>query len=960
MELELRVNGVVESLDVAPGEVLLTMLRRNGYCSVKQGCETGECGACTVLVDGTSRPSCIMLAAQAGGCTLTTVEGLGSARNLHPLQQAFVDEGAVQCGFCTPGMLLSSSALLERNPNPTEDEVRDALSGNLCRCTGYAKPVQAVLRAAAVLRGETVAPLEYAVANGSEGRDSGTTGGMRAIGANGVSSTTAKQRAVTASTTPTQAQIVGKSVHNVDAVKLTTGRAAFADDVAIHGMIYGRILTSPYAHAVIRSIDVSEAKALPGVHAVLTYEDVQRVPYASGGMSGPQDRYSLDYIVRYVGDRVAAVAAETSELAEQAIKLIKVEYDVLPAILDPRQALEANAPRLHPESESRNIYDAERNIAARVHSDTGDVERGFTESDVIVEGEYLVPITQQAPIENHTVITYFDENEFLVVRTSTQAPHLVRRTLAPILGLPARRIHVEQPNVGSGPGVKQGVVLEDICALLTLASNRPVRLAHSRADEFRSSVQQQHIVRMKTGVKRDGTLIANQMVILASTGAYGTHPLTTTSSATPSALPLYPCPHTRFVAEVLYTNLPPSSTFFGSSPEFFALECHMDEIARRLGIDVIELRRKNWIKAGDTYPFMQAAGRNNGAVIESSGLPECVEAVEAVLQWNEKRGKSGRDRFRRGVGIALSLYGNPVGDTDISGATIKLNEDGSFDVFVGVADDTSKTLLTQIAAEVLNVPMEDILLHTSGTDTIPFNTVTSAADTLYSAGGAVKKAAEQVRRQLLTSAGRMLSMLPEALKIHDGVITTSSLNDQRLTIGQMASHLLAGEGRHIIATASWKERQIPTSFAAQGVEVEVDTDTGIVRVLKIVTAVDAGQLINPLIAESQVQGNVAYALGAGVSEELLYDQKGQLLSTNLSDYRIYNAPDMPEMQTYLIETKNASGPFGAKSVSEVSLSGVAPAIANAVVDALRVRIQQLPMTPERVLRAIHTQQGVQQ
>ncbi|GAC1356709.1 MAG: molybdopterin-dependent oxidoreductase [Ktedonobacteraceae bacterium] len=898
MELELRVNGVVESLDVAAGESLLTLLRRNGCTSVKQGCETGECGACTVLVDGIPKPSCVMLAAQAGGCTLTTVEGLGTAHKLHPIQQAFIDAGATLCGFCIPGMVLSASALLNYTPNPTEDEVRDALSGNLCRCMGYVKPVQAVLRAAAILRGDV--PSEYS-----------------------------------------SISVVGKTVHSIDAAKLVTGRATFTNDSTIKGMLYGKVLTSPHAHAVIRSINTVQARAIPGVHAVLTYEDVQRIPYASA--SGPQDRYSLDYIVRYVGDRVAAVAAETPELAQQALERIAVEYDILPALLDPRQTLEADTVRIHAESESRNIYAAERNIAARVRTETGDVERGFAESDMVIVGEYLTPMTREASLETRTVMTYFDEDDYLVVRSNARTPHLVRRVIASVLDVAARRIRVEQPAIGGGPGTKPGIVLEDICALLTQATRRPVRLACSRAEEFQGShAYPQHIVRMKTGVKRDGTIVANQMLVLASTGAYGTYMTTTATSG--GVLELYPCPHTRFVTEVLYTNHPPASNPPGYEAEFFALESHMDEIAQRLGMDAIALRRKNWVKSAN----VQVARASEG-----SGLSECMQVVETKLQWSGKRGRVWNSRLHRGVGVALTSYDNALSGAESSGAIVKLNDDGSFDIFVSVADPIIKTMLAQIAAEVCSVSVDDILLHTSGTEITPFATTTNAASTLYNAGAALRRAAEQVRRQVLIIAGRLLNVMPETLTMQDGTIMPSPRNGQKLTIAQVASHLLSSEGRQIVANASWKETNAPTAFAVQGAEVEVDTETGALRVVKLIAAVDGGRSMNPLLAEVQVQGSMAQGLGAAVSEEVLYNQQGQLLTTTFSDYHIYNAAEMPEMQTHLIQSGDTAGIFGAKSVVEVARSGVAPAIANAVADALGFRVRQLPLTPERILRAIH-------
>ncbi len=984
MELELRINGLIKSLDVAPNESLLALLRREGYYSVKHGCETGECGACTVLIDGVPRPGCVTLAAQAGGCTLITVENLGTARKLHPIQEAFIDTGAIQCGFCTPGMVLSAYALLKRNPDPTEADVRDALSGNLCRCTGYVKPVQAVLRAAAIMRGEEVvpisrpssdenfqpwdpgrSPLEHAEHGASSHDDDG---GLAGAGKDHPTRDKSSSGGGTATLVDTRVStdlsIVGKAERKVDAVKLVTGKPAFVDDIELRGMLYGRLLTSPHAHAIIRDIDVSEARALPGVHAVLTYKDVQRVPYTTAGQSwpepGPHDQYCLDYRVRFVGDRVAAVAAETPEIAEQALKLIQVDYEVLPALLDPRKAMDPGAPCLHPEPESYRIYDASRNIAAHLHAEVGEVERGFAGSDLVVEGEYIVPQVQQTPIENHIVITYWDEDDRLVVRTSTQVPYHVRRIIAPLIGLPPRRIRVIKPRIGGGFGVKQEVLIEDICALLTIATDRPVKLELSRAEEFRSSRSRHpQIIHMKTGVKRDGTLVANSMTLLANTGAYGTHSLTVQSNTGSKTLPIYPCPNIRFIAEVVYTNLPPAGAFrgYGVPQGFFALESHMDEIARQLGMDALELRRKNWIKVGDENPLAKALGEGKqgyGQVIESCGLPQCLQIVEEKLDWKEKRGKGGNGRFRRGVGVALAMHGTAIAGLDMGGASIKLNDDGSFNVLVGATDigTGSDTVIAQIAAEVLGVRVEDIIMHSSDTDFTPFDTGAYASSTTYISGGATKKAAEQVRAQILEVAGGMLKTDPETLTIKDRII--SAPDGRTVTVSQVALHSLHVENQQqIMATASWMSYESPPPFAAQGAEVEVDTETGVVRVLKAISAVDAGRVINPITAEGQIEGGATQALGYGICEEMIYNQQGALLTTNLSDYRIYSAPDMPAMETYIVETSDPFGPFGAKAIAEIPIDGMAPAVANAVADALGIRIPQIPLTPERVLHAIH-------
>ena len=983
MEVEFRINGVIKSLDVAANQSLLSALRQEGYFSVKHGCETGECGACTVLIDGVARPSCITFAAQVGGCTLTTVESLGNARKLHPIQEAFIDTGAIQCGFCTPGMVLSAYELLKNNANPTEAEVRDALSGNLCRCTGYVKPVQAVLRAAAVMRGEPMAPisrpdsrqnfqawdpgrspLEHGEHGASSlstpGEDEGHGAPTQGNDAGGGVAT------LTGTRVSTELSIVGKAERKVDAVKLVTGKPAYVDDIELRDMLHGRLLTSPHAHAIIRDIDVSEARALPGVHAVLTYKDIQRVPYTTAGQSwpepGPHDQYSLDYIVRFVGDRVAAVAAETAEIAEQALKLIKVDYEVKPAVLDPRKAMHPDAPRIHPEPESYRIHDASRNIAAHLHAEVGDVERGFAESDLIVEGEYIVPQVQQTPIENHIVITYWDEDDRLVVRTSTQVPYHVRRIIAPVIGLSPRRIRVIKPRIGGGFGVKQEVLLEDICALLTLATDRPVKLEYSRAEEFRSSRSRHpQIIRMKTGVMRDGTLVANSMKLIANTGAYGGHSLTVQSNTGSKTLPLYPCPNILFDADVVYTNLPPAGAFrgYGVPQGAFALESHMDEVARQLGMDALELRRKNWIKEGEELPFAKALGEGKEGydqVIQSCGLPQCLQIVEERLNWKERRGKGGKGRYRRGVGVALAMHGTAIAGLDMAGASIKLNDDGSFNLLVGATDigTGSDTVIAQIVAETLGVRVEDIIIHSSDTDFTPFDTGAYASSTTYISGGAAKKAAEQARAQILAVAGSMLKANAETLTLKDRVITAP--NGNTVTVSQVALHSLHVENQQqIMATASWMSYESPPPFAAQGAEVEVDTETGVVRVLRAISAIDAGRVINPITAEGQIEGGATQALGYGICEEMVYDANGAMLTTNLSDYRIFSAPDMPEMETYIVETSDPFGPFGAKAIAEIPIDGMAPAVANAVADALGLRIRQIPLTPERVLRAIRGQ-----
>ncbi len=973
MRLSYRINGTPCEVEASPGESLLWVLRAQGIVSPKHGCESGECGACAVLVDGTPRVSCVMLAAQAQGHEIFTVEGLGRLTDLDPIQQSFVDSGAVQCGYCTPAMVLVTRALLKANARPSEEQVREALAGNLCRCTGYVKPVQAVLRAAAILRGET--PDGQSLPPGalrpiwSPGLEPpGLPGQPRlGTGAGGPQPDMAEQGAEVAVMAPpaeaSPLRVVGKAQRKVDAAKLVAGRPCFVDDIEIRGLLYGKLLTSPHAHAVIRNIDVSKARSLPGVHAVLTHKDVARVVYTTAGQSwpepGPHDQFSLDDRVRFAGDRVAAVAAETREIAQKAIELIEVDYEVLPAILDPSDSMAPGAPVIHPEPESYQIEDRERNLAARIDAQIGDVDGVMARADLVVEGEYEVPQVQQTPLEPHVVITYWDEDERLVVRTSTQVPYHVRRIIAPVIGLPPKRIRVIKPRIGGGFGVKQEVLIEDICAHLTLATNRPVRLEYSREEEFRSSRSRHpQRIRMRSAVSRDGTLLANDMYVLANTGAYGTHAVTVQSNTGSKTLPIYRCANVRFVADVVYTNLPPPGAFrgYGAPQGFFAMESHMDEVARRLGMDPIEFRLKNCLRTGDTNVLAVALGEGKEGyeqIIRSCGLPECVELGSKAISWNSKRGRSTSGRVRRGVGMAIAMHGTAIAGLDMGAASLKLNDDGSFNLLVGATDlgTGSDTVLAQIAAEVLGVEVEDVVVYSSDTDFTPFDTGAYASSTTYISGGAVKAAAELVRDQMLEVAAIMLQVEAGSLRCADGRIHATDLRS--VSVSEVALHSLhVSNQRQIMATASNMSYESPPPFAAQFAEVEVDTETGVVTVLKVVSAVDCGRAINPAGASGQVEGGVTQALGYALSEEMVYDDQGMLLTTDFRDYRIFSSADMPELETFLVETQDPFGPFGAKAVAEIPLDGVAPAVANAVADATGVRVGRIPLIPERVYRAL--------
>ncbi len=964
MKYHLQINGQSHTVEAAADARLLDVLRRLGYLGVKSGgCNRGECGACTVLMDGKAVNSCMFLAVQAQGHSLTTIEGLGAAANLgwkqteglSPLQQAFIENGSIQCGYCTSAMILAAKALLEKNPDPSEAEVREALSGILCRCTAYVKPVEAVLRAAELMRAAK-----------------GTAAPAPAYAA---------PKLVPVDDIP-RTLVIGKSAVKLDAAKLAQGKAAFTADFAQPGTLIARVLRSPLAHARIVRINTEKAKALPGVAAVLTWEDLPRVVYSTAGQSdpipGPLDSFSLDNKVRFVGDRVAFVAAESAEIADQALGLIEVEYEELPAVLDSREAMKPGAVIIHDEPEYVNFADSDptENLAAKIRIDIGDVEKGFAEADRIFEREYVVPKVQQAHIEPHVALSYWDPDDRLVIVTSTQVPFHARRMLAPLLKLPVKRIRVIKPRIGGGFGNKQEVLVEDIAAHLTIATGRPVIYEMSREEEFIASRSRHPMrIKMRTGVKLDGTMTANEMTVLSDTGAYGCHALTVTGNTGQKSMGLYvgdgeyrKSPNIRFYADIVYTNTPPAGAYrgYGVPQGYWPLDRHMETIARALGLDPLAFRLKNALRSGEYQPFSTSwnEGREpRPEIIYSVGLEACVREGAEAIGWNGKSGNPawheipGKPHLRRGIGAALVMQGTAIPYLDMGAASLKLNDDGSFNLLVGATDlgTGSDTVLAQMAAEVLGVNEDDIIVYSSDTDFTPFDKGAYASSTTYISGTAVIKAAQQVAEQIRARASAMFAeagvqAAPESILLQSG--KAHEPGGRSYSLEEIALNSLHHtDQEQIMAVASHVSPSSPPPFAAQFATVLVDLQTGQVTVEDLVMAVDGGVIVNPAAASGQIEGGMAQALGYGVCEEMVYDAAGQAREKDLVDYHIFRADEMPEMQTIFIQTYEKTHPFGAKAVAEIPLDGVAPAVGNAVLDACGADIIDNPITPEKVWRA---------
>ncbi|RJP52205.1 MAG: xanthine dehydrogenase [Anaerolineaceae bacterium] len=985
MNLTLHINGIDHEIEAPVHTTLLSALRGLGFHGVKFGDEQGLSGADTILLDGRPVNAGSLLAAQAEGHKVATIEALGEhpeqgwkkTDGLHPLQQAFVENGAIQCGYCTPAQILAAKALLEKNPNPSEAEVREAISGVLCRCTGYLKPVQAVLNAAAVMRGEE--PVSWESVNWDLGNRGDLNPDNQTTNLPSDQFTNVMTRPKVVVTPDKQTwQTVGKPEIKLDAVKLVQGKPAFTADIEKRGLLHAKVLHSPHAHARIKRIDVRSARDLEGVAAVLTWQDIPRVAYSTAGQSdpipGPLDTFSLDNKVRFVGDRVAFVAAETPEIAEKALSLIEVDYEILPAILDSREAM-ASPIRIHDEPEYVNFADShpEKNLAAEIRIDIGNVEKGFAEADQIFEAEYTVPKVQQAHIEPHVAVTYWDEDDRLVIRTSTQVPFHVRRQLAPVLGLPVKRIRVIKPRIGGGFGGKQEVLMEDVAAHLTIATKRPVLYEYTREEEFVASRSRHPMrIKMKTGVKRDGTITANEMYALSDTGAYGCHALTVTGNTGHKSMALYvgdgeyrKSPNIRFYADIVYTNTPPSGAYrgYGVPQGYWPLDRHMEKIARALNLDPLEFRLKNALRPGEYHPFSTAwnEGREpRPEIIHTVGLEQCVAQGRAAIGWDDKFGNEAwhgdktKSVKRKGVGVALVMQGTAIPYLDMGGASIKMNDDGSFNLLVGATDlgTGSDTVLAQMAAEVLGVPVDDIICYSSDTDFTPFDKGAYASSTTYISGTAATNAAKIAAERIKIRAAKMLNVDdPNSILLRDR--KAHAPDGRTVTLSEIALDTLhKSEQEQIMGVASYVSPSSPPPFAAQFAEVTVDTETGAVTVDKLVMAVDSGVIVNPSTASGQIEGGMTQALGYAVCEEMRYDEKGQARERDFDRYHIFRADEMPELETIFVETFEPSHPFGVKAVAEIPMDGVAPAVGNAVLDAVGVNVDENPVTPEKVWRAL--------
>ncbi|MET3803641.1 CO/xanthine dehydrogenase Mo-binding subunit/aerobic-type carbon monoxide dehydrogenase small subunit (CoxS/CutS family) [Nakamurella sp. UYEF19] len=911
--MKFTVNGEITQGEPGAGQCLRTFLRDQGHTELKKGCDAGDCGACSVIVDGRPVHSCIYPAQRIEGSEVTTVSGLACGDELHPMQQAFVDNFGFQCGFCTAGMIVTASTLV---PEQLPDLPR-IMKGNLCRCTGYRSIRQAISQ--------------------------------------GLGTSTAVPPG------PTSGTLVGRSVQPPAARRVVTGTEPYTFDTVLDGALHVRVLGSPHPHARILSIDTSAASAMIGVELVLTHENVPQQRFSTARHENrtddPDDTRVLDDVVRFVGQRVAAVVATTVAIAEEACRRIHVEYEILPAVFDPEVARSPGAAVLHPDlTPVDRVAEAHRNVIASIHDGIGgDADEALAASAVTVSGSWQTQRISHAQLETHGTLGWLDPTGRLVLRTSSQVPFLVRDELALLLDLPTDRIRVLTKRVGGGFGGKQEILTEDLVALGVLRTGRPVVYEMSRTEEFtRTTVRHPMRVGVQLGADADGHLTVMKIDVLSDTGAYGNHSIGVLFHGCAESISLYRSPVKRLDAEVDYTNNCPSGAFrgYGLGQVILGVESAMDELAVRLDIDPFELRRINAVRDGDPLLVVHPEPETD-LIYGSYGLDQCLDLAQAALRRGNGVRTPDGDHWRVGEGMAVAMIATMAPRGHISKTTVTLRPDGHYVLGVGTSEfgNGTTTVHTQIVATVMATGVERIELTNSDTDGAAYDTGAFASAGTTVAGKALHGAAVTLRAILLAAAASAAGVdLMDCILEADGVRAGCRLLGFAELIAAAPDECRSGDG--LVAAGDEFGEARSLAFNVQAFRVAVDVRTGEVRILQSIQSADAGTVMNPEQCRGQIEGGTAQAIGSSLYEEMLIDEGGAVVNPVFRTYRVPQMADIPVTEVYFAETSDDLGPFGAKSMSESPYNPVAPALGNAIRRAVGVRPFETPFSRDRVWRML--------
>ncbi|MCA4135000.1 molybdopterin cofactor-binding domain-containing protein [Arthrobacter sp. M4] len=934
--MTIEINGAAMEATPRPGQCLRTFLREQGNFGVRKGCDGGDCGACTVHVDGVPVHSCIYPAVRAEGRSVTTIEGLSDGDLLHPVQQQFLDNQGFQCGFCTAGMIMTAATFSDEQ----RDNLPRNLKGNLCRCTGYRSIADSVC-------GVPTAAATTTAADSAANDD----GGQRRLEAR-----------------PDSGRL-GENAPAPAGRVVVTGAARYTLDVPseeLPGLLHLKLLRSPHAHARIVSIDASDALKIPGVVAVFTHEDSPTQLFSTAQhelyTDDPDDTRVLDNVVRFIGQRVAAVVAETVAAAEAGTRAIAVEYEVLDAVHSPEEAMQPGAPAIHgdKDSEESRISRPANNVAAELHSELGDVEAGFRAADIIHERTYKTHRVQHVALETHSSIAWMDDEDRLVVRSSSQVPFLVKRTLSRLFELPEDRVRVVAGRVGGGFGSKQEVLTEDLVALAALRLRRPVQVEFTRTEQFTSTTTRHPFtIHLKAGASRDGHLTAIQLEVLSDTGAYGNHAPGVMFHGCGESLAVYKCANKKVDAHAVYTNTVPSGAFrgYGLSQMIFAIESGIDELAAGIGMDPLEFRLLNMVRDGDDM-LSTSPEPEEDVHYGSYGLDQCVALVRDALD-------RGRDRYVAaglddlgpewvtGTGAALSMIDTVPPRGHYAHTRLALLPDGTYGAAVGTAEfgNGTTTVHAQLAATALGTSAADVAVRQSDTDLVTHDTGAFGSTGTVVAGKATLAAAEELSTKIRGFAAGLLGLKQADCHLNGRTVDCAG---HVVPLAELY-HKARKQGIDLTAEGHWGGTPRSVAFNVHGFRVAVNTGTGELRILQSVQAADAGVVVNPRQCRGQIEGGIAQALGAALYEEVRVDEQGSVTTDILRQYHIPSFADVPRSEIYFAKTNDALGPLGAKSMSESPFNPVAPALANAIRNATGIRFSELPIARDRIYLALREQ-----
>ncbi len=920
--IEFTVNNRKTTLEVSPNTNLMKILREQLHLTgTKCGCEEGTCGTCTVILNGKAVRSCVVKVDKLRSADVETIEALSEGDKLHPIQEAFIERQGSQCGFCTPGMIMSAKALLDKNTEPSENDIKKALRINICRCTGYEQVIEAVQQAAGIIRsGES-------------------TNRMILVGPK------------------EERNWVGKSVPRTDAKELITGRALFTEDIPDpEGCLYLVTKRSDKAHANIKSIDISDAEKIDGVVRVITAKDIPG-----------ENRYGkiirdipvlASDKVRSYADSVALVVAESYEIAHQGCKAIKIEYEDLPTLFDAEKSLDDDAPQIHPKGNLLYEFDIIK----------GDIEKGFAECDVIVEEEFTTSRVDHGQLEPEAAIAYFDDNNKLCVKAPTQHVFFDRLNIIRALGLPKDDVRVIQPPVGGAFGKREDVYGQIHCALAAFLTKRPVRTVYTR-EETLAFTQKRHPakIRVKVGAKKNGQLIAFKADVLSDTGAYASWGQNILRKICVHVSGPYEIPNVRVNGRAVYTNniFCGAMRGFGTPQAVFASESALDILAEKLQIDRVEIRKMNSFKPGSKTA--------TGQIVTNTPGRETIELAAKQINWSNDFSKrvSENDDLKRGRGVASLWYGIGFGAgiPDRGNAIVEITKDGKAKVFVSTVDygQGSNTIFPQIAAETLGLNVSDIIMVTGDSDTTPNCGSTVATRQTFITGNAINNSCKIIANDIKEIAAAKLNTSANDVQLNKKVasqlsdpknkISISEILDSFEEFGKPRRREAFFKGEKFTQVLDPKTGQgnayHPIAYGTQIAEVTVDTKTGKVKVDKIVACHYIGKALNPESVRGQILGGISMGWGYALTEDSI-DSDGKCLADNFGKYKMMRATDTPEYNVVLLEDPEPTGPYGAIGIGEPPTVATAPAITNAIYDAIGVRITSLPATPKKILAALKT------